>query len=196
MNRFDPSLAVAMLILSLGCRPEAITGSTPPDRAVPPVTSVALLAVELSGQLTIQREGTYFYQARPSGGSGVLLVTIPLIGVWPLWTGAVIKSPMEGRPGDRSSLPPDWRRVATTINTSESHGKTLVLPIDDYYQLPTTWGYYGADNLVRRLVTRPVIQSNPQLYVGDSAVFEQLMHSVEDAVTLNDGKGARPISRH
>lgn len=70
MNRSVPSLAVALLILSLGCRPEAITGSTPPDPAVPPVTSVALLAVELSGQPKIQREGTYFYQARPSGGSG------------------------------------------------------------------------------------------------------------------------------
>ena len=26
-------------------------------------------------------------------------------------------------------------------------GKALVLPLDDFYQVPTTWGYYGVDNM-------------------------------------------------
>ncbi len=69
MNQSAPSLAIA-LILSLGCRPEAITGSTLPGPVNPPVATAALLSVELSGQPTIQREGTYFYEARASGGSG------------------------------------------------------------------------------------------------------------------------------
>ena len=171
------------------------------------ITVITVLLYVIGAAITIDavirwfEQRTFVGQFRGRGKTalkrvvGLLLVVIPLLGVWPLWTGAVIKSPRDGRPGDRSSLPPDWRRVASAINTSALHGKTLVLPIDDYYQLPTTWGYYGADNLVRRLVTRPVIQSNPQLYVGDSAVFEQLMHSVEEAVTLNGGKGVPPILR-
>ena len=124
-----------------------------------------------------------------------LVVVLPLIGVWPLWTGAVVRPASAVNGGDRSSLPSDWRRVAAEVNRSALHGKTLVLPIDDYYQVPTTWGFYGADNLVRRLVTRPVIQSNPQLYVGDSDVFDSLMRTVEKAVSVNDGQGAASLLR-
>ena len=128
-------------------------------------------------------------------GVAAMLVVAPLAGVWPLWTGYIIKSGSATQPGDRSALPPEWRDVAKTINNSGSHGKTLVLPIDDYYQVPTTWGYYGADNLVRRLLRRPVLQSDPQLYVGDSDVFETLMKTVEKSIVLNDGQGTASLLR-
>ena len=126
---------------------------------------------------------------------GTLMLVSPLLGVWPLWTGSVIESANATRTGDRVALPGEWRTVARVINSSIAQGKTLVLPVNDYYQLPTTWGYYGADNLVRRLVTRPVIQSDPQLYVGDSDGFEALMRTAEKAIALNNGEGAKELLR-
>jgi arabinofuranan 3-O-arabinosyltransferase len=113
----------------------------------------------------------------------------PIVGVWPMWTGAIVKSSTFAGTSDRISLPSSWHRVARFINGSPLEGKTLVLPVDDYYQVPTTWGYYGADNLVRRLVKRPVIQSDPQLYVGDSDVFEALMRTVEQSIVNDNGQG-------
>lgn len=124
-----------------------------------------------------------------------LVAMAPLLGVWPLWTGTIVKAASSDEVGDRSALPAEWRHVAKTINTSPLRGKTLVLPIDDYYQVPTTWGYYGADNLVRRLIRRPVLQSDPQLYVGDSDVFEALMKTVEKSIVLNDGQGTASLLR-
>jgi arabinofuranan 3-O-arabinosyltransferase len=126
---------------------------------------------------------------------GLLVAVAPLVGVWPLWTGTIVKSADATGIADRSSVPPAWREVASTVNQSPLHGKTLVLPIDDYYQIPTTWGYYGADNLVRRLLKRPVLQSDPQLYVGDSDVFETLMRTVEKTIVLNDGQGTSSLLR-
>ena len=124
-----------------------------------------------------------------------LLVMLPIIGVWPLWSGAMVRQAHDGRPGDRPKVPGDWHRLATAVNASELRGKALVLPINDYYQIPTTWGYYGADNLLTRLLTRPVIQSNPQLYIGDSDVFEALMHSVELSIVDNNGTGMESLLR-
>lgn len=117
----------------------------------------------------------------------IVVLTLPLVGVWPMWTGTIVKS--TEFTSDRVRLPGVWHRVARRINESPLSGKTLVLPIDDYYQVPTTWGYYGADNLVRRLVTRPVIQSDPQLYVGDSDSFEALMRTVEQTIVNDNGQG-------
>jgi arabinofuranan 3-O-arabinosyltransferase len=117
----------------------------------------------------------------------------PLVGVWPLWTGAAIKTASAGVASDRVALPSEWRKLAAAVNASQKQGKALVLPIDDYYQVPTTWGFYGADNLVRRLLKRPVLQSDPQLYVGDSEVFDALLHSVERTITLNDGRGTAQL---
>ena len=126
---------------------------------------------------------------------GLIVAVAPLVGVWPLWTGAVIKPATDTRAGDRVALPAAWREVAAVVNGSHQRGKALVLPIDDYYQIPTTWGFYGADNLVRRLLTRPVIQSNPQLYIGDADAFESLMRSAEQTIALNDGRRADSLLR-
>lgn len=117
----------------------------------------------------------------------VLVLMFPLVGVWPMWTGTIVKS--SEFTSDRVKLPGVWHRVASRVNDSQAKGKTLVLPINDYYQVPTTWGYYGADNLVRRLIKRPVIQSDPQLYVGDSESFEALMRTVEQTVVNDNGQG-------
>lgn len=119
----------------------------------------------------------------------VALVVAPLIGVWPLWSGAVIATRTDDRPGDRVALPSAWREIASLVNASPRSGKVLVLPVNDFYQQPTTWGYYGADNLVRRLITRPVLISDPQLYVGDTAAFEALMRSVEQNLAVDRGEG-------
>ncbi len=117
----------------------------------------------------------------------VFVMIMPLVGVWPMWTGTIVKTTRFT--SDRVRLPGAWHRVATRINESPLDGKTLVLPINDYYQVPTTWGYYGADNLVRRLLKRPVIQSDPQLYVGDSDAFEALMRTAEQTVVNDGGQG-------
>ena len=79
-------------------------------------------------------------------------------------------------------MPPGWYDVADVVNASTLRGKAITLPLIDFYQIPTTWGFYGADNLVRQLLERPVITRSPDTYITDGASYETIMRAVESAV--------------
>ncbi|MEI2790481.1 MAG: hypothetical protein V9E93_16610 [Steroidobacteraceae bacterium] len=74
-----------------------------------------------------------------------------LILVWPypLFTGAVIP---DERPlaalGPRRGSRRSGARRPPAIDADARPGKVLVLPLDDYYQMPTTWGFSGVDSIV------------------------------------------------
>ncbi len=56
------------------------------------------------------------------------LAAVPIVGVWPLWTGAVISPASDAGPGDRVALPPAWRDVASVINGSPGRAKCSSFP--------------------------------------------------------------------
>src|SRR5688500_529628 len=82
----------------------------------------------------------------------------------PLWTGSVIPDQRAYLPSAHVKVPDDWHQVATAINRTASAGKVLVLPLDDFYQMPTNWGYYGVDSIAASLIKRPVLQDPPGGY--------------------------------
>jgi arabinofuranan 3-O-arabinosyltransferase len=110
----------------------------------------------------------------------VALVGAPVLFAWPMFTGSVIAG------ADRVQIPSEWRAIAAVVNDSPVTGNALVLPLDDFYQLPTTWGYYGTDTLVRQLLTRPTIVRNPQAYIGASANYEDLLLAAEASLVGRD----------
>lgn len=108
-----------------------------------------------------------------------LMLAAPLLYAWPMLSGTVIS-------GDRVRVPAAWHDVARLVNGSSLPGKALVLPLDDYYQQPTTWGFYGADTLVSQLVTRPTIGTNQQPYIGSQTTFDSLVEAAQRAVVARD----------
>jgi arabinofuranan 3-O-arabinosyltransferase len=96
---------------------------------------------------------------------------------------------------ERVSVPDAWRDVAAVVNASHREGKALVLPVDDFYQVPTTWGYYGTDTLVRQLIERPVIVRNPQNYISDTVQYDALVRGAEDAIAGGDAAAAANLLR-
>ena len=78
-------------------------------------------------------------------------VLIPFGLVWVMITGAVVQ------PSDRVAVPKAWHQVARIVDDAPLPGKALVLPLDDFYQVPTTWGFYGTDTMPTQLMTRPTI---------------------------------------
>ena len=110
----------------------------------------------------------------------IALVVAPAVFAAPMLTGTVVK------PSDRVRVPAAWYQVARIVNDDPLQGKALVLPLDDFYQVPTTWGFYGADTLPIQLLHRPTITRNPERYIGDSGDFEQLVQAVQDAIIGGD----------
>ena len=83
---------------------------------------------------------------------------------FPLMTGAIAPDHRPLLPSTRVSVPAYWTAMASYLNRSAPPGNLLVLPEDDFYQMPYTWGYYGADGFITDLITRNVVDPVAQGY--------------------------------
>ena len=85
---------------------------------------------------------------------------------FPLMTGAIAPVHRPVLPSTRVSVPAYWTAMASYLNGSAPPGNLLVLPEDDFYQMPYTWGYYGADGFIRDLIARNVVDPVAQGYTA------------------------------
>jgi arabinofuranan 3-O-arabinosyltransferase len=105
---------------------------------------------------------------------------------YPLWTGSVIPDVRPNQPSAHVRVPQYWWDLADQINADERAGKVLVLPLDDYYQMPTTWGFAGVDSIANLLIQRPVVQPKPDGYFGETPGFGADVHGIETALLSGD----------
>ncbi len=61
------------------------------------------------------------------------------------------------------TLPTYWTTMSTYVNRRGSN-ELLMMPPDDFYQMPYSWGYYGADGFLVDLFSKKVIDPNGQGY--------------------------------
>ncbi|HVD04252.1 MAG TPA: hypothetical protein VNF75_09010 [Candidatus Dormibacteraeota bacterium] len=112
---------------------------------------------------------------RLAAGTAVLtaLVVLP---AYPLLTGAFVPGPQQGYPSSHVNVPGYWPATARFVNTQAPHGTLLLLPVDDFYQMPYRW-YYGNDGFITNLIARSVLDPVGQ---GATPAASPLL----DAVTL------------
>lgn len=153
-----------------------------------------VLAGALSGGLALEEiverggrklaGGSYFVTLTAS-----LIVASLTLVTHPVWLGTA----MDRTAPTRVSVPKNWLRAADALNSSKTNGRALVLPLADFYQMPTVWGYYGIDSLPRQLIKRPVLQRLPENYIADSSGLDGLMLEVEQAASFGDTKRVENI---
>ena len=138
-------------------------------------------------------EGAARFIARSTGTPrAVIAVSVAVLSVgavgfaYPMWTGQVIPDARPVLPSAHVALPSGWTDLAATLNAAPDRGKALVLPLDDFYQVPTTWGYYGVDQIPRSLLARPTIQSLPGSYYGDVPAFGASVRQLQTALMNGD----------
>ena len=90
------------------------------------------------------------------------------------------------QPSAHVRVPDYWREMAATVNADPSPGKVLVLPLDDYYQMPTQWGFFGVDSIANLLIQRGVIQPKPDGYFGDVPGYKADVQAIQTALTSGD----------
>ena len=121
-----------------------------------------------------------------AGAVGGVAVLLALAYPYPLATGSVIPDERPMQPSAHVRVPDYWRAMADTVDADERDGKVLVLPLDDYYQMPTTWGFFGVDSIANLLIRHPVVQPKPDGYFGDVAGFKANVVAVETALLSGD----------
>ena len=105
---------------------------------------------------------------------------------FPLMTGAIAPSHRPLLPSTRVSVPAYWTAMASYLNSSAPPGNLLVLPQDDFYQMPYTWGYYGADGFIRNLIARNVVDPVAQGYTPGQQELIGAVHLVQQGLLAHD----------
>lgn len=118
-----------------------------------------------------------------------LAVLLTIIYPYPLWTSTVVTGSGDFPPS-RVKLPSEFHAAADAIESSQGDGKVLQLPLLDYHQILTSWHYYGTDNILQRLIERPVIKPEPSGYFGASNSFTTLARLAEEAIVQGDNARA------
>lgn len=118
-------------------------------------------------------------------GSALPLLLV-LAYPYPLYTGGVMPDERPTQPSTHVRVAQEWWDLATHLDADRRSGKVLVLPLDDYYQMPTTWGFFGVDSIANLLIRHPVVQPKPDGYFGDVAGFSADVKAIEAALLAGD----------
>ena len=105
---------------------------------------------------------------------------------FPLMTGAIAPDHRPVLPSTRVSVPAYWTAMASYLNRSAPPGNLLVLPEDDFYQMPYTWGYYGADGFITDLIERNVVDPVAQGYSAASQELTGAVSLVQQGLLAHD----------
>ncbi len=174
----------------------------------PPLTSANLwLYDHVPGFFLFREPETKF--AEPLDFSTAMLLAIVLCRVWsvlavrhavwkaaplaiavllgvlavPSYTGLVTADASARIAPFRVTIPTYWWQAAAYVNGLPSGGLAL-LPNDDFYAMPYTWGMYAADLLPEELFNRPVyyLSDTPQGYLTASFRLQGIESQLIDAL--------------
>ena len=152
----------------------------------------ALIAIAITGaRRRIPRLRASWRGAAMFAAVGAVVLTLAY--PYPLFTGAVIPDKRPLQPSAHVRVPAYWRTTTAAIDADPNPGKVLVLPLDDYYQMPTTWGFSGVDSIASLLSQHPVLQRHPDGYFGDAATVAAQIDAVEQALLAGDTAAVPPL---
>jgi arabinofuranan 3-O-arabinosyltransferase len=149
---------------------------------------ILVLVFSLLAALAVVELGRRSVVASAIGAA--MIVAAVVTYAYPLLTGGVIAGKRPLLPPAHVRLPSAWRQAAAYVDARPEQGKAIVLPRLDYYQAPTTWGYYGA-SFLHQLFHRPVIEPQPGGYYSDPVV-SQLVSQLQQEL-LDHREDVRPV---
>ncbi len=121
---------------------------------------------------------------RLAGASTIAAAALVVAGVasFPIVSGAVVPDNRPVLPPLHVSVPDYWPRMATAIDRNSARGSVVVLPLDDFYQMPYTWGYYGADTFITDLISRSVIDPVAEGYIPAGPQLRSAVRLLSEAI--------------
>lgn len=82
-------------------------------------------------------------------------------------------------------IPQYWFNAASWINHQPGDWKVLLTPLDDYYQMNYTWGYYGSDQLLERFFDKPIVSTASLNGYLDNGVTSAVLAQVRSSEKFN-----------
>jgi hypothetical protein len=101
--------------------------------------------------------------------AGVPIALALMLPGLPLLTGAIVPDSRPSLPPMHVRMPNYWIEMAAFVDRMPVTGAMLVMPPDDFYQMPYQWGYYGSDAFIPQLMNRRVLIPSEQAYFPTSS---------------------------
>lgn len=111
------------------------------------------------------------------------VILVLMISAFPLLTNPIETKTKEIPFSSYIRLPGYWIEAADWLDHQEGDFKVLITPFDDYYQIPYSWGYYGSDSFIERLIQKPIVNPTSSYAVNPHAVV--LINQLRDAMKFN-----------
>jgi hypothetical protein len=89
----------------------------------------------------------------------VFFIVLFIGASYPLLTDPIESRTQQIPYSSRVRIPEYWYQATEWLNGQHDEYKVLVTPLDDYYQIPYTWGYFGTDQYLERLIQKPIVST-------------------------------------
>ncbi len=127
---------------------------------------------------------------------------VPAVGLvgaimlgFPLYTGAVVPDIRPSLPPVHVKVPGYWTEMSRFVDGLPIEGGLLVMPPDDFYQMPYRWGYYGTDSFVVDMFRRPVLIPNGQGYSPASSQVISAVRLAASSIADRDWQLTEAVAR-
>jgi hypothetical protein len=124
----------------------------------------------------------------------VALGTALILG-FPVYTGAIVPDQRPILPSAHVKMPAYWSEMARFADGLPVHGGILVMPPDDFYAMPYSWGYYGSDGFVVDIFHRPVLVPNPQGYIPTASEVLSVVNLTAQSILDRNWRQAETLVR-
>jgi len=116
----------------------------------------------------------------------LMICSLFLLLAYPLVIGSNILGPQNNFPSQHVTFPNYWYKTANFLNSNKViSGPILMLPTDNFYQMPYTW-FYGADVFESELLNRTVLNPAPQTWFNASEKLYQSSQLVTSSLLGRD----------
>jgi hypothetical protein len=105
---------------------------------------------------------------------------------FPVFTGVIVSDERPVLPPEHVRVPGYWPEMAAFVDNAPYSGAVLIMPPDDFYQMPYTWGYYGVDGFIPQLLTRPVLVPNSQAYTRSNIQLTTAVDLTAESIVGHD----------
>jgi glycosyltransferase involved in cell wall biosynthesis len=113
-----------------------------------------------------------------------LLILIFVIPSAPMFLGGTMETKTEQLPfPSYVQIPSYWFELSNYFSGDADDFRVLVLPDNDFYQMPYVWGYYGSDALPLRFVSKPVVYNT---YGYQQQVGTEMLDAAYQALKKGD----------
>jgi hypothetical protein len=121
-------------------------------------------------------------------GISILLLTPGL----PILTGAVVDGGVEAP--TKTVTPGYWREMFDVMNSDFAGSTVMLLPLNDFYQVPFQW-YYGTDAFVARSLKARVVSPVDESYFAVSKQVSTTAKALTTALRTGDRQGVASLAR-